>query len=648
MELNKKYIQIFNELKSKAQNGEGNILLITGESGFGKSYLIKQFINECNIKENRILNVYVQNEAPIGNINIHNLQPLKPFAKALEVLLESKNVTAKTQLAMNMSLTALTSLPFIGDVFYAAKELSRDWKQYKKEKTNEAIELEENRADELINAFALKAEKEPIVLFLDNMQFVDSASVEFLNKIKKKISNYKILIVLAFRESEVSTPQVPFYHFLNESGDLEKIELRHFTKDEIIELSKIYIKNYKENEEFDNWLYDKTIGNAGELFEYFDYFKSTKTFDKEGNLLINLESELIPTSAKAALANSLNDLSLEEKSILASAAQEGNEFSIILLSELLNTDILTVIRKLKQIQEKSNIIKSIGSFKRYGSKTTIYQFTQIFYFNYFKSFLEFEEEQHIHSLISNYLKKQLSNIDNPEEKKEVMAYIVSHSEATGDSEQVEKTMSEIRQIAEDTNDTELLKIIGSNEQNVENKAKDNQLNSNGSGSGSANIMSFSDIRKIILRDYSKGEYLSSIQLSNEFLKNEEKYLTNKELILLLIMTAKLEINSGDLPNARKHINQVEKLIEQEEDKTLECLFLNINAALHNKQKHSTRASKFLRKAADLALELPLEMRLLTLSNIAILLENESPDESITYKNAAEKLKTELEYSNWWN
>jgi len=647
LQINKKNIKLFNELKSQAQEGKGSILLVTGESGFGKSFLIKQMIQECNEPNNRVLNVYVQNEIPIGDVNVHNLQPLKPFAKALEVILESKNITAKKQLALNMSLTTLTALPFIGDVFYAAKELSRDWRQYKKEKTDEVFEVEENRADELINAFALKAEKGTIVLFMDNMQFVDGASVELLQKIKKKIAKLNILIVLAYRKSDAENPQIPFYHFISESKDLDQIELKEFTKDDTIRLSKIYINNYKENEEFDDWLYNKTLGNPGELFEYFDYFKSIKAFDEKGDLQINLESELIPTNAKAALASSLNELTLEEKDLLASAAQEGNEFSVFLLADIMNTDILKIIRTLKSIQEKSKIIRSIGSYKRYGVKTTVYQFTQVFYFTYFNSYLEYEEQQNIHSLISNFLQKQLNTIESPEEKKEVMAYIISHSQHSGDEELADKTTAEMRQLAKDTNDKELLISLGeSSTFNSDNLTVQN-TNSNGNGMGNS-LISFGDLRKLIVRDYLKGEYLKPTKMSNDYLANEKEYLTNREIILLLTMTAKLEISSGDYPNAKKHIIEAENILEQEQDKSLECLILNINASLHNKQGHYSRAGKFLRKAADLAISLPAELRLLTLSNISILLESESPEESIVYKNAAEKLKSELEYNNWWN
>jgi hypothetical protein len=648
MEINKKHIALFNELKLLAQNGQGGILLISGESGVGKSYLIKQMIQHCSSGENRILNVYVQNDVPIGNINTHNLQPLKPFAKALEVILESKIITAKKQLAMNMSLTALTALPFVGDVFYAAKELSKDWRQYKKEKTNEAVEVEENRADELLNAFSIKATKHPIVIFMDNMQYIDSSSVEFMLKLKKKIENLNILLVLAFRDSEVISPEIPFYHFLSEAEDLDKIEIKNFNNEEVCKLSEIYIQNYKQNDEFDNWIYDKTLGNAGELFEFYDYFKNLEVFDRNGDLILNLESEFIPTSSRVALASSLNELTIEEKDLLASAAQEGNEFSAVLLSEILNRDILIIIRLLKSIQHKSKIIKSVGSYKRYGIMTTIYQFNQIFYFNYFRDYLEYEEKRHIQSLISNFLRKQLVNIDNPEEKKEILASIISFSQALGDSEQVDKTMNEFREIAVQTGDNELLSIIGG--KNVEQSESNSDVASSGGidGGGVGAMMSFSDLRKYIVRDYFKGDYVKSIQISNDFIKNESEYLTKKELTLLLLMTSKLEVNEGDYVNAKNHLNQAEKLISDIEDNTLECIILNINAALHNKQGHFSRAAKYLRKAADLAISLPLELRLLTLSNIAILLEKESPAEALIYKNSAEKLKSELEFNNWWN
>lgn len=228
-----------------------------------------------------------------------------------------------------------------------------------------------------------------------------------------------------------------------------------------------------------------------------------------------------------------------------------------------------------------------------------------------------------------------------------MAYIISHSQHSGDEELADKTTAEMRQLSKDTNDKELLISLGeSSTSNSDNLTVQN-TNSNGNGMGNS-LISFGDLRKLIVRDYLKGEYLKPTKMSNDYLANEKEYLTNREIILLLTMTAKLEISSGDYPNAKKHIIEAENLLEQEQDKSLECLILNINASLHNKQGHYSRAGKFLRKAADLAISLPAELRLLTLSNISILLESESPEEAIVYKNAAEKLKSELEYNNWWN
>ena len=125
-------------------------------------------------------------------------------------------------------------------------------------------------------------------------------------------------------------------------------------------------------------------------------------------------------------------------------------------------------------------------------------------------------------------------------------------------------------------------------------------------------------------------------------------MTSSEKVLLLCMTAKVEINSGDIINAKAHLSEAEKLLEKEDNKSLSCLFLNINSALQNKQGHYARARKYLKRAADLAIELPAELRLLTLSNISVLLEKEDNSEAKVYKDAAKKLQEELEFNNWWN
>ena len=133
----KEQISILKSAISETRNGKGSILFVAGEAGLGKTYLSKNAIELCSLAENNIIGFVSECEVPIGKFNISNVLPLKPFAKIVEELIHNKGVSAQKRFAFNVGLTLLTAIPLAGEVFYAAKEISKDWREYKKDKTNE-------------------------------------------------------------------------------------------------------------------------------------------------------------------------------------------------------------------------------------------------------------------------------------------------------------------------------------------------------------------------------------------------------------------------------------------------------------------------------------------------------------------------------
>ena len=83
-------LEIFRTALSKADQGKGSIICVNGEQGFGKSHLLKSFFSELTSKKSDYFSAFVECQAPIGNFNISNLQPLYPFIKAQESILSNK------------------------------------------------------------------------------------------------------------------------------------------------------------------------------------------------------------------------------------------------------------------------------------------------------------------------------------------------------------------------------------------------------------------------------------------------------------------------------------------------------------------------------------------------------------------------------
>ncbi|HRT68138.1 MAG TPA: AAA family ATPase, partial [Bacteroidota bacterium] len=375
---------------SQLQEGRGNIILIKGDTGFGKTHILK-YLSQWAL-ENDIVNVLVSLSAPMGNISVNTLQPYSPLIKAIEELALNKHLKPERRLAMNIGLTILATLPIAGDVFYALKELNRDIEDYKKKMKKEDI-LRNDPISSIWNVFKQYSEKQPFIIFFDNFHYADPQSFQFLEEIAYKVADAPILFVLSANPAIPGRSNIAYTNYLKflelNSFDDKILELKPFDKAKIKQFVNHFFPTIAPNDEFLNWLLQKTSGIPLAISEYLQYFKdnniSITKFDP-----LDFDS-YIPSSLQAIFASFLQKLTDDEVNLLSICASEGKEFSVNLISKLLNTDVITTIKKLKAIQLKAPIISSEGAKYRYGEKTTVYHFNQSAYQIFFENLLEYEE-----------------------------------------------------------------------------------------------------------------------------------------------------------------------------------------------------------------------------------------------------------------
>ena len=95
-------VNIFRKSLTNVRRGEGSIICIAGESGYGKSFLLDNYAEECAKKESGVVGVMVEGQPPIGSFNVGNLQPLLPFQRALEKLLSNNVITPEKKFMMSI------------------------------------------------------------------------------------------------------------------------------------------------------------------------------------------------------------------------------------------------------------------------------------------------------------------------------------------------------------------------------------------------------------------------------------------------------------------------------------------------------------------------------------------------------------------
>lgn len=673
--------ELFNEFSEKLNllknNNEGSLILIDGGKGFGKTRILKEL--EILSEKHNVINATVKVEQPLNNFALSNLNPFGPFSSAIKELSTRKNIPPTKRLALSVGMTLLSGLPLAGDIFYVIKELNKDLREFGENKKK----AQANSIDTYIEIFKQYSDKNPFVLLFDDFELADPQSYDLLKLILQKTKDLKAIFVIAFDSSNCERRNLAFSMFLKYINEHPKgtfyYKIPTFDKNEITQMISNYFPNINYKEEFINWIFQKTFGVPLAITEYLKYFKENKISISDVDF--SRIDTFIPSSLQSLFLSSMDKLTEEEKNILSICAAEGLEFSVYIVSQLLNLDYLSTIKTLRAIQNKTGFIQSIGAKERYGIKTTCYIFNQAIYQNYFENLLEYEEYKALHTIIADILKKSYESMDNPALKNELMPFIIAHSTLSEDEENIKEILQEQAKIAMEYDDksytTGIIQYLQSLNKDIEDNTEQSFISSSQDENQKHINNDFNDLFDFISnnnqnnnRDYSSTNSFASIneetimpnfqnlkfddiiemglnQDSESAIKILEQF-TNSSIdftdrIKANLLLAKLYSESGNLEKAIKLMDSLEHKIDEREPREIDVLYLNTISIIQYQKGDFTNAIDLLKKASEISLKLDLNYKLLTLSNISILLKELDYKLAKSYKESVEKIARDLNY-----
>ncbi|SMD42837.1 Predicted ATPase [Aquiflexum balticum DSM 16537] len=198
----------------------------------------------------------------------------------------------------------------------------------------------QNRLNYLFSSFiqAITDVEHPIVLFIDDMQWADSASLSLLNVLMSNKDLNHLICICAYRDNEVS-PAHPFITTVDDMrkkgaliseiniGNLEEIDVQQLISD----ATRLPLE---ETSTLANLVYEKTHGNAffvtqflknlaEESLLHFDHKKREWQWDIE-----KIQDRNITDNVVDLLANKITLLPKETQEILKVAACIGNQFDM--------------------------------------------------------------------------------------------------------------------------------------------------------------------------------------------------------------------------------------------------------------------------------------------------------------------------------
>jgi tetratricopeptide (TPR) repeat protein len=415
----------------KVLSGKGQILFVEGESGSGKTALVQEFARRSQEAHSDLI-------VASGRCNAHTGigDPYFPFIEVLGLLsgdVEAKwsaGIIAKEHALRLWNLLPLTAGavadkgPDLINIFVPGAEMvtrgeafssgRAAWLyplkkivEHKAKLPADVMLQQSNLFEQFMRVLEVLAKQKPLLLVLDDLQWMDAGSANLLFHLGRRIKGSRIMIIGSFRPSEIDLgragerhPLEPILHeFKRDYGDIEvdvgKVAGRPFV-DALLDTEANLL-----GASFRDMLFKQTKGQP--LFTV----ELLRDMQEQGVLITNtkgqwvegpeLNWDVLPVRVDAVIEERINRLSDHLRDILTLASVEGEEFTAEVVARLQDTEVRELVRLLSQeLDKKHHLVSAKGIHRIDRQRLSRYLFQHILFQKYLYNNLDEVERAHLH------------------------------------------------------------------------------------------------------------------------------------------------------------------------------------------------------------------------------------------------------------
>jgi len=396
-----------------AVNGKGKIVLVSGEAGIGKTRLVKELEAYAESLGVKVLEGRCLYESPT---------PFLPFREALRSIFQVSKSDAlplqqrKIRKVIKESAPDLVkAIPIVGQIIAGATVAYRTYRDEKdREKRLELGALfERDEGLETISSLLVAiSEKQPLLLFIDDLQLADTPSLSLLYYLARNVQNSKILVVGAYRSEEVSGVLLDIMQMMSRDDLFQKTELKRLSQINYFDFIRSMLG--VNLSDLVKLIYEETEGNPFFAIETLRLLMQQKVLIKENGrwkLSENIEDIKIPPRVYDVIVRRISALKDEERDILECASVVGEEFSSCVVENVLGLGRIALLKSLNNIERKYHLIHSFEDRCRFDHS----KIREVLY-----NEIAPELRKEYHSMIAKYMEE--ANKDRLEDVVNELAY----------------------------------------------------------------------------------------------------------------------------------------------------------------------------------------------------------------------------------
>jgi serine/threonine protein kinase/tetratricopeptide (TPR) repeat protein len=360
---------------SSAMQGNGRVLMVSGEPGIGKTALTRMFVYRARKKN---ADLALARGACVEQYGAG--EAYLPFLDALGSLLQSPGRERVVALMRRHAPTWCLQFPAVFS--------SGAMDQILREATGAS---KDRMLRELGDALAALTAETPVLLLLEDMHWTDPASVDMLRHLAERAHGQRLLLLVTARPEDIERNNPTLkkcYTEMHARGICEEIALQVLRIEDVA----AYLDAYFAPNEFPAGLasviHNKSEGHplfatgAIQILAERGDIVNTNGAWKLKQPLEQMELD-VPVSVRSMIEKKVGLLSDEQRQALQYASIEGEVFTSTVLAALLEADELELEERLDVLGKLHRLIHAEGEEELPdGSVATVYRFTHALYQNF--------------------------------------------------------------------------------------------------------------------------------------------------------------------------------------------------------------------------------------------------------------------------
>ena len=320
-----------------AYEGKGSTILISGEAGCGKTRIAKEFLKA------------IANEAIVlsGCCLSNAAIPYFPFIEAFD----SHSSIGEGQLGGNEGQHLKLKRWLMGDPEGNESESFR--RQAWKDHTFASVTRE----------LLLLSTQKPVVFFIDDVHWADSASLSLLQYLARAVAYERILLLATFRSEELtgeydvqSQSLAEILRVMRRENLYKEIKLTGLGKSEVCSIAESMLSGNVSPKLVER-LTLETSGNPLFVIESLKMLAEQRGLIKENDLWTAVDEQFgVPDKVKDVILRRLNMLNLEARDVLDAGSVVGDKFDAQLIGAVLDQSPMKVLSILNSISKTRSLV----------------------------------------------------------------------------------------------------------------------------------------------------------------------------------------------------------------------------------------------------------------------------------------------------